>query len=235
MMNALLGTKFKIVSGYKGVSDLNLALERGEIDGQVSPWSTWKSEHPDWLKSGKIVNIIATGAPATDLPGVPVFADLVKDARAKALVGLLDASSILGRSIAAPRGTPRRPRASPSRRRWRGGKRSRIPGGHGEAQAAGAIPQRRATAGLRQTGARYAAETVKTFLESSAPSEARSGARVFVQSIAGGPDQQEPAASPAERSGQCGRKQAAAYASAFFTRSGDIGSANSIVSISWPM
>jgi tripartite-type tricarboxylate transporter receptor subunit TctC len=106
LMNALLGTKFKIVGGYKGVRDLNLALERGEIEGQVSPWSTWKSEHPDWLKSGKIVNIIATGAPATDLPGVPVFADLVKDARAKALVGLLDASSILGRSIAAPRGTP---------------------------------------------------------------------------------------------------------------------------------
>ena len=90
LMNALLDTKFKIVGGYKGVRDLNLALERGEIDGQVSPWSTWKSEHPDWLKSGKIVNIIATGARASDLPGVPLFADLVKDARAKSLVGLLE-------------------------------------------------------------------------------------------------------------------------------------------------
>jgi tripartite-type tricarboxylate transporter receptor subunit TctC len=106
LMNALLATKFKIVGGYKGVRDLNLALERGEIEGQVSPWSTWKSEHPDWLKSGKIVNIIATGARADDLHDVPQFADLVKDARDKSLVGLLDASSILGRSIAAPRGTP---------------------------------------------------------------------------------------------------------------------------------
>ena len=106
LMNALLDTKFKIVSGYKGVRDLNLALERGEIDGQVSPWSTLKSEHPDWLTSGKVFNIIATGAPAGDLPGVPRLADLVKDARAKALVAMLDSSSILGRSIAAPRGTP---------------------------------------------------------------------------------------------------------------------------------
>jgi tripartite-type tricarboxylate transporter receptor subunit TctC len=106
LMNALLDTKFKIVSGYKGVRDLNLALERGEIDAQVSPWSTWKSERPDWLSSGKIVNIIASGAPASDLPGVPMFANLVKDARGKALVALLDSSSIVGRSIAAPRSTP---------------------------------------------------------------------------------------------------------------------------------
>ena len=106
MMNALLGTKFKIVSGYKGVRDLNLALERGEIDGQNSPWSTLKSEHPDWVTSGKVVNIISTGAPASDLPGVPRFAELVTDARGKSLVALLDSSSVLGRSIAAPRGTP---------------------------------------------------------------------------------------------------------------------------------
>lgn len=105
-MNALLDTKFKIVRGYKGVRDLNLALERGEIDGHVSPWSTWKSEHPDWLKEGRIINIIRTGAPAGDLPGVPYFADLVKGARAKSLVDLLDMSSILGRSLAAPPGTP---------------------------------------------------------------------------------------------------------------------------------
>ena len=43
MTNALLATKFKIVSGYKGVKDINLAVERGEVDGQVSPWSTVKA------------------------------------------------------------------------------------------------------------------------------------------------------------------------------------------------
>ena len=106
MMNALLATKFKIVSGYKGVKDINLAVERGEVDGQVSPWSTVKSEFRDWLSSGKIINIIATGAPTNDLPGVPMLADLVNDVRAKSLVALLDSSSVLGRSIAAPKGTP---------------------------------------------------------------------------------------------------------------------------------
>lgn len=106
LMNALLGSKFKIVGGYKGVRDLNLALERGEIDGQVSPWSTWKSERQDWLKSGKVVPIIATGARTSDLANVPLLADLVKSPRDQSLVRLLDSSSILGRSLAAPKGTP---------------------------------------------------------------------------------------------------------------------------------
>jgi tripartite-type tricarboxylate transporter receptor subunit TctC len=106
LMNALLDTKFKIVKGYKGVNDLNLALERGEVDGQVSPWSSWKSDRPDWLSQGKLVHLIRTGAPSDDLPGVPQFAGLVSGERAKSLVGLLDMSSLLGRSIAAPPGAP---------------------------------------------------------------------------------------------------------------------------------
>lgn len=106
LMNALLHTKFKIVGGYKGVRDLDLALERGEIAGHVSPWSTVKSEHGDWLKDGKIVIVIRTGAATADLAGVPYLIDLVKDPKAKALASLVDMSSILGRSLAAPPGTP---------------------------------------------------------------------------------------------------------------------------------
>ena len=102
----LLNTRFKLVKGYKGVNDLRLALERGEIDGQVSPWSSWKSDRPHWLKEGKIIQIIRTGAAADDLPGVPSFASLVSGEHAKTLVELLDMSSILGRSIAAPPGVP---------------------------------------------------------------------------------------------------------------------------------
>src|SRR5262249_4630524 len=65
LMNALLNTQFKLVKGYKGVNDLRLAMERGEIDGHVSPWSSWKSDRPNWLAEGKLVHIIRTGA-ATD-------------------------------------------------------------------------------------------------------------------------------------------------------------------------
>lgn len=106
LMNALLQTKFKLVKGYKGVNDLRLALERGEIDAHVSPWSSWKSERPDWLRDGRITVLISTGAQTDDLPGVPTFARLVSGDRDKELVALLDMSSVLGRSIAAPPEVP---------------------------------------------------------------------------------------------------------------------------------
>ncbi|MCC6890517.1 MAG: hypothetical protein IT536_18485 [Hyphomicrobiales bacterium] len=106
LMNALLDTRFKLVKGYKGVNDLRLAMERGEIDGHVSPWSSWKSDRPNWLTEGRLIHIVRTGAPADDLPGVPHFASLVHGSRNKSLVELLDMSSVLGRSIAAPPGVP---------------------------------------------------------------------------------------------------------------------------------
>ena len=50
-MNALVGTKFKVVTGYPGGNEVNLAMERGEIQGRASnSWASWKSTHrPDWV------------------------------------------------------------------------------------------------------------------------------------------------------------------------------------------
>ena len=66
----------------------------------------------------------ANVAPTNDLPGVPMLADLVGDARAKALVALLDSSSILGRSIAALR-LPPTSRSSSCPKGERGDRRAR--------------------------------------------------------------------------------------------------------------
>jgi tripartite-type tricarboxylate transporter receptor subunit TctC len=56
--NNLLGTKFKIVSGYPGGGDINLAVERGEVDGRGSDsWASLKANNPDWLRERK-VNIL---------------------------------------------------------------------------------------------------------------------------------------------------------------------------------
>ena len=49
-MNALAGTRFKIVTGYPGGNDINLAMERGEVGGRGSnSWESWKSTRPQWL------------------------------------------------------------------------------------------------------------------------------------------------------------------------------------------
>jgi hypothetical protein len=53
-MNALAGTRFKIVSGYSGGNDVNLATERGEVGGRGSnSWASWKSTKPNWLAEKK--------------------------------------------------------------------------------------------------------------------------------------------------------------------------------------
>ena len=77
-MNALIGTKFKIVLGYPGGNDVNLALERGEVDVRGSnSWTSWKATRPDWIAEKKINILVQIGlAKAPDLPDVPLLMDL---------------------------------------------------------------------------------------------------------------------------------------------------------------
>src|SRR6266542_4118752 len=58
-LNELVGTKFKIVSGYPGGNDVNLAMERGEVGGRGSnSWASWKATHPQWLAEKKIYILV---------------------------------------------------------------------------------------------------------------------------------------------------------------------------------
>ncbi len=107
-MNAVLGTKFKVIIGYPGGNDINLAMERGEVDGRGSnAWASWKSTKADWIK-GKKINVLAqiglTKAP--DLPNVPLLIDLAKNNDDRALLKLLSAPTTIGRPIFTSPGVP---------------------------------------------------------------------------------------------------------------------------------
>ena len=67
MMNELLGTKFKIVTGYPGGNAINLAMERGEVEARNNTWSSWKATKAAWLKDKKITVIAQAGPRAADL------------------------------------------------------------------------------------------------------------------------------------------------------------------------
>ena len=61
MLNSLVGTKFKVIPGYPGGSEIYLAMEKGEVDGRATQsWAGWKSQKPDWIKEKKI-NLLAQG------------------------------------------------------------------------------------------------------------------------------------------------------------------------------
>jgi tripartite-type tricarboxylate transporter receptor subunit TctC len=107
-MNAVLGTKFKIIYGYPGDNDIIVAMERGEVAGVGSDaWSAWKTTHPDWLRDKKINILVQIGLKkAADLPDVPLLIDLAKNSDQRAILTLLSTPSVIGRAIFAPPGVP---------------------------------------------------------------------------------------------------------------------------------
>jgi tripartite-type tricarboxylate transporter receptor subunit TctC len=100
-MNALLGTRFKIIIGYPGGNDINLAMERGGVDGRGSnSWASWKATRPHWIAENKINILVQIGLKkAPDLPGVPLLMELGASADDRALLRLLSASTQIGRPI----------------------------------------------------------------------------------------------------------------------------------------
>jgi tripartite-type tricarboxylate transporter receptor subunit TctC len=100
-MNALLGTKFRVILGYPGGNDVNLAMERGEVDGRGSnSWTSWKATRPDWIAQKKINILVQVGlAKAPDLPDVPLLMELGRNAEDRELLRVLSASTHIGRPI----------------------------------------------------------------------------------------------------------------------------------------
>ncbi len=107
-MNALLGTKFKIVAGYPGGNDISLAMEKGEVMGRGSnAWGAWKATHSDWLRDHKLNILVQIGlSKAPDLPDVPLLMDLATNDGDRAVLKLLSASGSIGRPLFVAPGVP---------------------------------------------------------------------------------------------------------------------------------
>jgi len=107
--NGVLGTKFKVISGYPGGNDINLAMERGEVQGRCGwSWSSVKATHQAWLDQKKI-NVLVQMALAKhpDLPNVPLITDLAKTDQDKSILKLIFARQVMGRPYLAPPGVPK--------------------------------------------------------------------------------------------------------------------------------
>jgi tripartite-type tricarboxylate transporter receptor subunit TctC len=110
MHNALNGTKFEVVSGYKGSVDILLAMERGEVDGICGVyWSGLRGQRPDWLRDNK-VNIILQVAidpePTLTKMGVPTIWDFIANEDDRKVAELIVSQQIFGRPYILPPGTP---------------------------------------------------------------------------------------------------------------------------------
>jgi tripartite-type tricarboxylate transporter receptor subunit TctC len=108
IINAVLGTKMKLVVGYPGGNEVNLAMERGEVQGRCGwSWSSVKSTQAGWLKDKKINILVQLSlSKHADLPDVPLIMDLAQTEEQKQIFRLIFARQVLGRPFLAPPGLP---------------------------------------------------------------------------------------------------------------------------------
>jgi len=106
LLNKVIGTKFKVISGYPASAESMLAMERGEVEGTASSWAAVKTGKKAWLADKKI-KIILQDLPtrSADLPDVPALGELGENPQDKALLGLYASGGAVGRAFILPPGT----------------------------------------------------------------------------------------------------------------------------------
>ena len=107
-MNQLLGTRFKIVTGYTSSAEVDLAMQRGEIAARSGgSYIGYVQERPDWLREKKVNILVQIGAERDkDLADVPLMHELAKSDEARRLLNLVSSPVKVGRPYLAPPDVP---------------------------------------------------------------------------------------------------------------------------------
>ncbi len=110
LLNNVLGTKFKIVTGYPGTREILVAMERNEVHGVCGTgWDAMVSQRPDWLATGFIRVLVQENLDGSEMfnkMGVPRSIDLAKTDEARQIIQLAYAQQAFGRPYILPPGTP---------------------------------------------------------------------------------------------------------------------------------
>jgi tripartite-type tricarboxylate transporter receptor subunit TctC len=104
----VFGAKIKIVTGYPGTNEIQLATERGEVDGLCGlSWSTLKGRYPHWLKDKKANILVQAGIKKQpELPHVPSASELARQPDQRQILKLMLIGQAMARPFAAPPGIP---------------------------------------------------------------------------------------------------------------------------------
>jgi tripartite-type tricarboxylate transporter receptor subunit TctC len=108
LYNTLLGTKFKIITGYNSTADIALAMERGEISGIGDwSWSSVKQQRPQWIRDGSITLLLQSGLNKNpELPDLPNALDFAKTESDRKILELFLTQKTVARPLIAPPGVP---------------------------------------------------------------------------------------------------------------------------------
>src|SRR5262245_24956956 len=107
LLNALADTKFKIVSGYRGGPDVDLAVERGEVDGRMASWTLMKTQRAQWLRDKFVVIPFQAGVTShPELADVPLIGTLAKTEEGRRIFEFQNSDAGIGWSVVAPPNVP---------------------------------------------------------------------------------------------------------------------------------
>ena len=108
ILNGVLGTKFKIVSGYPGGNDITLAMERGEVKGRCGwSWSSVVATHKRWVDDKTITVLVQLAQQASRPARRPLVMEFAKTEEQKQIFRLIFARQVMGRPFLAPPGLPK--------------------------------------------------------------------------------------------------------------------------------
>ena len=108
ILNRMFGAHLKLIAGYPGGNDINLAMERGELQGRCHwSWSSIISGQADWIRDKKIKVIVQfTGKKHADMPDVPLITELARTDRDREIMAMILSAQEMARPFVAPPGIP---------------------------------------------------------------------------------------------------------------------------------
>lgn len=107
LLNALAGTRFKIISGYPGSTQGMLAAERGEVDGGLTSWNTLKRTKPDWIRNRDISVLVQYASERhPELRDVPTLLEIAATPEGRRILAFYVSGAEVGRSLLATPGIP---------------------------------------------------------------------------------------------------------------------------------
>ncbi|MDB5570835.1 MAG: tripartite tricarboxylate transporter family receptor [Hyphomicrobiales bacterium] len=102
-----LGLRFRILTGYRGPAESQLAMERGEVHALTQPFSVLRAEKPEWLRDDKVRLLLQVGVDGhPDLKDVPLVASLARTDEERLMIELVAGNSRVGRAVMSPPGQP---------------------------------------------------------------------------------------------------------------------------------
>ena len=108
LLRNLLGFRFRVIAGYPGGTDVNLAMERGEVDGRGTfSWTSLKPRLKEWIESGEYTILYQMGLKRhPEIPNIPLVTELTTDPEIKKILELQFAAFELGRPQFVAEGVP---------------------------------------------------------------------------------------------------------------------------------